>query len=201
MAPHRLPSPSDGLTANGLLTILCATPSARRVDLAALGPTAILLEPPALIGAAATGERDWIVPANDAVRRVDPSVLMMHAGGVSSPSMAEAIMASGADGTGSTSGVLDADDPRRQPGPSSPPSGRAGTAPTPTGAYAATLKQRSNDERGNPMLTDLSGRTAVITGGARGIGLTLARALAADGANIALLDLLDTVEDSAQTDR
>jgi NAD(P)-dependent dehydrogenase (short-subunit alcohol dehydrogenase family) len=48
------------------------------------------------------------------------------------------------------------------------------------------------------MLTDLSGRTAVITGGARGIGLTLARALAADGADIALLDLLDTVADSAQ---
>ena len=44
------------------------------------------------------------------------------------------------------------------------------------------------------MITDLSGRTAVITGGARGIGLTVARALAADGANIALLDLLDSVE-------
>lgn len=48
------------------------------------------------------------------------------------------------------------------------------------------------------MHTDLSGRTAAITGGGRGIGLTLARALAADGADIALLDLLDTVVDSAQ---
>ena len=41
------------------------------------------------------------------------------------------------------------------------------------------------------MITDLNGRTAVITGGARGIGLTVARSLAADGAKIALLDLLD----------
>lgn len=48
------------------------------------------------------------------------------------------------------------------------------------------------------MITDLTGRTAVITGGARGIGLTVARALAADGAKIALLDLLDTVADTAQ---
>lgn len=48
------------------------------------------------------------------------------------------------------------------------------------------------------MITDLSGRTAVITGGGRGIGLTVAKALAADGAQIALLDLLDTVEDTAQ---
>lgn len=45
------------------------------------------------------------------------------------------------------------------------------------------------------MITDLNGQTAVITGGARGIGLTLARSLAADGASIALLD---TVEDAAE---
>jgi NAD(P)-dependent dehydrogenase (short-subunit alcohol dehydrogenase family) len=46
--------------------------------------------------------------------------------------------------------------------------------------------------------TDLNGRTAVITGGARGIGLTLARSLAADGAKIALLDLLDNVANAAE---
>jgi NAD(P)-dependent dehydrogenase (short-subunit alcohol dehydrogenase family) len=49
------------------------------------------------------------------------------------------------------------------------------------------------------MTSTLSGRTAVITGGARGIGLTLARALAAEGAGVALLDLLDTVDDAAKS--
>ncbi len=48
------------------------------------------------------------------------------------------------------------------------------------------------------MITTLTGQTAVITGGARGIGHAVARALAADGADIALLDLLDTVEEAAQ---
>lgn len=48
------------------------------------------------------------------------------------------------------------------------------------------------------MNTTLSGRTAVVTGGARGIGLTVARSLAASGANVALLDLLDTVSDAAE---
>ena len=48
------------------------------------------------------------------------------------------------------------------------------------------------------MITDLKGRTAVITGGARGIGLAVARSLAADGAKIALLDLLDNVADAAK---
>jgi NAD(P)-dependent dehydrogenase (short-subunit alcohol dehydrogenase family) len=49
------------------------------------------------------------------------------------------------------------------------------------------------------MTSTLSGRTAVITGGARGIGLTLARALAAEGAGVALFDLLDTVDAAAKS--
>lgn len=48
------------------------------------------------------------------------------------------------------------------------------------------------------MTNNLSGRIAVITGGARGIGLAIACALAQDGADVALLDLLDSVGDSAQ---
>jgi triosephosphate isomerase len=95
----------------GLHTIVCANTKAEAVQVARLGPTAILLEPPALIGTAGRIARDWIAPANEAVRRVVPVVLMMHAGGVSAPSIAEAIMAVGADGTGSTSGVIGADDP------------------------------------------------------------------------------------------
>lgn len=47
------------------------------------------------------------------------------------------------------------------------------------------------------MELNLAGKTAVVTGGARGIGLTVARALAAEGVNVALLDLLDGVADAA----
>jgi triosephosphate isomerase (TIM) len=95
----------------GLQTIVCTDTDAEAVQVSQLGPTAILLEPGALIGTAGRSSRDWIAPANEAVRRVAPAVLMMHAGGVSSPSIAEAIMAAGADGTGSTSGVIGAADP------------------------------------------------------------------------------------------
>lgn len=45
---------------------------------------------------------------------------------------------------------------------------------------------------------DLAGRTAVVTGGARGIGYSLATALARQGVNVALLDLLPDVEESAE---
>ncbi|MFM1917499.1 MAG: hypothetical protein RJB01_1014, partial [Actinomycetota bacterium] len=42
-----------------------------------------------------------------------------------------------------------------------------------------------------------SGKVAVITGGARGIGLTLAYGLAREGASIALLDVLPEVDAAA----
>ncbi len=109
--PPALAAAVERARATGLQTIVCTDTDAEAVRVARLGPTAILLEPPALIGSVGRVARDWIAPANEAVRRVAPAVLMMHAGGVSSPSIAAAIMAAGADGTGSTSGVIGADDP------------------------------------------------------------------------------------------
>jgi NAD(P)-dependent dehydrogenase (short-subunit alcohol dehydrogenase family) len=44
---------------------------------------------------------------------------------------------------------------------------------------------------------DLAGQVAVVTGGARGLGLSMARALARHGVRPALLDLLEDVEASA----
>jgi NAD(P)-dependent dehydrogenase (short-subunit alcohol dehydrogenase family) len=49
------------------------------------------------------------------------------------------------------------------------------------------------------MLEDLNGQVAVVTGGARGIGFSLAGALARQGTHVALLDLLPDVTDSAET--
>ena len=43
----------------------------------------------------------------------------------------------------------------------------------------------------------LRGRVAVVTGGARGLGYAMARSLADAGADIALLDRLDAVDDAA----
>ena len=48
------------------------------------------------------------------------------------------------------------------------------------------------------MFEDLGGRTAAITGGARGLGYSLATALASRGMSVALLDVLPSVKSSAQ---
>jgi NAD(P)-dependent dehydrogenase (short-subunit alcohol dehydrogenase family) len=49
------------------------------------------------------------------------------------------------------------------------------------------------------VIEDLAGQVAVITGGARGLGLTMAQALAKWGTKIALLDILADVTNSAET--
>ncbi len=91
---------------NGLMTMVCAGHEREVLELLPLRPTIILFEPPELIGHRGGTDRPWIEPANQAVGRIAPNVLMMHAGGVGTPDDAYRIMRSGADGTGSTSGVL-----------------------------------------------------------------------------------------------
>src|SRR3979490_2567723 len=41
-------------------------------------------------------------------------------------------------------------------------------------------------QRGNPMTKSLTGKVALVTGGSRGIGAASARALAGEGANVAI---------------
>lgn len=98
----------------GLQTVVCADDDAAAVRAVELGADVVLHEPPALIGGAGAEERPWIPASTAAIRAASTAgrlALAMHAGGVASPAIAEAIMAAGADGTGSTSGVVAAADP------------------------------------------------------------------------------------------
>lgn len=102
--------------ANGLMTVVCAGSESEVLDLVRLRPTVILFEPPELIGSASGSDRPWIRGIDRRVASIAPEVLMMHAGGVATPSDAYRIMREGAAGTGSTSGVLQARDPVRAVG-------------------------------------------------------------------------------------
>jgi triosephosphate isomerase len=92
--------------ATGLMTMVCAGTEDEVLRLLPLQPTIILFEPPELIGHRGGAGRPWIARVNAMARSLAPGVLMMHAGGVGTPEDAYQIMLSGADGTGSTSGVL-----------------------------------------------------------------------------------------------
>jgi NAD(P)-dependent dehydrogenase (short-subunit alcohol dehydrogenase family) len=62
-------------------------------------------------------------------------------------------------------------------------------------------RQRWNDGRvdtGVVMNGSLAGRTAIVTGGSRGLGLAMAEALGRQGADLVLVDLLDAVTEAAE---
>ena len=187
LEPDRLRRGIQRAHANDLMTMVCAGTEDEVLRLLPLRPTTVLFEPPELIGHIGRSDRPWIPHVDTQVRAVAPDVLMMHAGGVAAPTDAYQIMRSGAAGTGSTSGVLRDESPTSAVGRFIPQSGTASTTTrTKDGEMTATTSPRT---------------TVVVTGGARGIGFSLAEAFAANGMNVALLDLLDTVGESRRRSR
>jgi triosephosphate isomerase len=99
-----------------LLTLVCADSPEEAAAIAHLGPDGILAEPPDLIGgtkSVAEGKGDFIARTVEIVRRINPKILVINSAGIRKPEDAAAVIRAGADGTGSTSGVLTAPDPAK----------------------------------------------------------------------------------------
>jgi triosephosphate isomerase len=97
----------------GLATMVCADSPEEAAALARLGPTMIMAEPPDLIGGtnSVSKSAEFIARVLAEVRAVDPAISIFNSAGIRTPEDAAAVIAAGADGTGSTSGVLTAADP------------------------------------------------------------------------------------------
>ena len=61
------------------------------------------------------------------------------------------------------------------------------------GAAAATLGRTAHAQEATPSGSEFEGKTAIVTGAARGIGLACADALAARGANVVILDVAEQI--------
>ena len=100
----------------GLGTLVFADSPREAAALAHLGPDIILSEPPELI---ATGRSAGAVMAEfveetlAVVRAIDPSILVLSGAGVSTAADVAGMVRLGLDGTGTSSGILKADDPVR----------------------------------------------------------------------------------------
>jgi triosephosphate isomerase len=113
LEPDQLDAAISRASEVGLATVVCAATREAAVGAAHLGADVVLFEPPELIGTRTPSARDWIPASTEDIHRARHGVLAMHAGGIATPDIAYAVMAAGADGTGSTSGVLDASRPDR----------------------------------------------------------------------------------------
>ena len=114
LSPDELGQAIERARAVGLATLVFADSPEEAATFARLGPDIVLAEPPDLI---ATGVSvgdvmaGFVAEAVEAVKGVDPRILVMSGAGVSGPDDVEQVMRLGLDGTGSSSGILRAPDP------------------------------------------------------------------------------------------
>ncbi len=97
----------------GLATIVCADNLEDAAAIAMLEPNIIIAESPELIGIGKRGDDDRraIAKINQIVRNINPKILVLHGAGISCGQDVYDVIAGGAQGTGSTSGIVLAKDP------------------------------------------------------------------------------------------
>lgn len=98
----------------GLATLACAGTVEESAAVAMLRPNIVLAESPALIGGGKRSQEDAleIERINTAVRNVGEDILVLHGAGIASEDDVYQVIRSGADGTGSTSAIMRAADPK-----------------------------------------------------------------------------------------
>lgn len=92
----------------GLMTIVCSDTVEQCKAIAELGPDSMICEPNSLIGTGNSSNEEYISETTKAVRSVNNDILIMQAAGVSTAADVEKVMKLGADGTGGTSGIINA---------------------------------------------------------------------------------------------
>lgn len=95
-----------------LITIVCADSIEEARAIATLAPDIILCEPTDLIGTGKTSDFTYVDKTNQAIREINPNIKVMQAAGISSPEDVFNIIRAGADGTGCTSGIVKAQNPK-----------------------------------------------------------------------------------------
>lgn len=94
-----------------MISIVCADSIQEARAIAMLDVDIILCEPTELIGTGKTSDEAYIEKTNQAVKEINPNILMMQAAGISTADDVYRTISLGAEGTGCTSGIVCAEDP------------------------------------------------------------------------------------------
>lgn len=97
-----------------MITIVCADSTAEAKAAACLNPDIVLAEPTDLIGTGKVADDAYTTQTVEALRQINPNVLVMIASGVSTAEDCYNVIRLGADGTGATSGILNAPSPAQR---------------------------------------------------------------------------------------
>lgn len=95
-----------------LYTLVCCDTVEDAKRIAALKPDIIICEPNGLIGTGQTSSDEYIRETNEVIRSISEHTLILQAASISSGEDVYRVMMKGADGSGATSGILNAADRR-----------------------------------------------------------------------------------------
>ncbi|GHT95097.1 triose-phosphate isomerase [Spirochaetia bacterium] len=97
----------------GLMTMVCADNPAQAVGIAGFSPDSIVVESPDQIGAGnrTREDNDAIARINARIHGIDPRIRILHAAGIKTAQDVYNVIAAGSEGSGSSSGITNAEDP------------------------------------------------------------------------------------------
>ena len=95
----------------GLATIVCADTVDEIKQVAKMSPNLIVAEPTDLIGTGVASDMGYVKDTIEAVRRINPDIMVLQGAGISGPDDVARVIRAGALATGCTSGVMKAPDP------------------------------------------------------------------------------------------
>ena len=95
----------------GLATIVCADTVEDVRAITELGPNMIVAEPTELIGTGQTSNMAYVRSTIETVHAINPSIMVLQGAGISNGQDVYNVIKAGAEATGSTSGIIKADDP------------------------------------------------------------------------------------------
>lgn len=95
----------------GLATIVCADTVEEIKQIAMMGPNLIVAEPTDLIGTGVTSDMGYVKDTIEAVRKINPDIMVLQGAGISTPDDVANVIRAGAEATGCTSGIIKNSDP------------------------------------------------------------------------------------------
>jgi len=97
----------------GLASMVCADTAEDAIQIARMNPNIILAESPKLIGVGSRNSEDQVEISriNQLVWKINPEILVLHGAGITNGQDVYNIVKCGAQGSGSTSGVILAENP------------------------------------------------------------------------------------------
>lgn len=95
----------------GLVTMVCADSIKEAEAIAQLSPNIIVPEPTELIGTGVTSDEEYVIATTSAIKKINPDIEVLQAAGITNGRDVYKTIKAGADATGTTSGIMKAEDP------------------------------------------------------------------------------------------